>query len=539
MAGQDPSSAYGTVYSEPCRAAAIRAVAPCPRAGTASTAWVLAATILGSAMAFIDGTVVNVALPIIRSDLGASAAGLQWIVESYALFLAALLITGGALGDHFGRRRIYLLGLALFAAASLWCGLAGSTAELIIARGVQGIGAALLVPGSLALIGASVPAERRGSAIGTWSAATAITMAVGPVLGGWLAETVSWRWIFFINLPVAALAIGITLAFVPESRNETDRAPLDRLGALLCVIGLGGIVLALIEAGRFGLGHPLVLASGAIGAAALLAFVLRQFRAPHPMVPPALFRSLTFSGANLMTLIIYAALGGALFFLPLKLINVDGYGATAAAAAFLPFVVIMSLLSRAAGSLVDRTGPRLPLIIGPPFTAAGFALLALLSGGGDYWTAEFPAIALIGMGMVLTVAPITTAVMASVEDGRAGIASGINNAVSRIAALIAIALFGLIFVGLADPDLQTRLATILPGEALDAARDVRHIFGQVEIPAALNAAHGQAIREAARVSFLIAYDRIMGFAALLTLAAALIAWTMIDPRGAADRRPAP
>ncbi len=527
---EPPSRAEGTIYTEPCREGVIRGIAPCPEAARASGFWVLAATILGSAMAFIDGTVVNVALPIIQKDLQASAADLQWIVESYALFLAALLLVGGAMGDHFGRKRVYVWGIALFAAASLWCGLAGSTAELIVARAVKGVGAALLVPGSLALIGANFTADKRGAAIGTWSAATAITMAFGPVLGGWLAENVSWRWIFYLNLPIAVLVIVITQRFVPESRNESDTQPLDWWGAGLSVIGLGGVVLGLIEAGRFGLTHPLVLGSLAAGLAGLGLFARHEMRARNAMMPPALFRSRTFSGANAMTLMIYFALGGALFFLPLKLIQVDGYTATAAAAAFLPFVVIMALLSRFSGQITDRLGPRVPLTAGPVITAAGFGLLALLSGEPEYWRGTFPAIVMMGAGMVLTVAPLTTAVMTSVEENRTGTASGINNAVSRIAALLAIAGFGLIFVETAWADLQTRLALVLPPEALGPAQEIRQVFGALEIPPALEAAHGEAIRAQGRLAFAHAYDRVMALAALVTILAALIAWTMIEPR---------
>ncbi len=536
MSTHTRTTSRGSVYTEPCREAAIRATEPSGQAPQASGFWVLAATILGSAMAFIDGTVVNVALPIIQQDLGASASDLQWLVESYALFLAALLLVGGAMGDHYGRRRIYLFGVVIFALASLWCGLAGSVTELIVARAVKGIGAALLVPGSLALIGASFPKDQRGAAIGTWSAATAITMAFGPVLGGWLAENVSWRWIFFLNLPIAALIIPITLAFVPESRNESDKQPLDWLGAGLSVVGLGGVVLGLIEAGRLGLTHPLVVVSLAVGTVTLVAFAVQQARAPNAMMPPALFRSPTFTGANLMTLMIYAALGGALFFLPLKLIQLDGYSATAAAAAFLPFVVLMSVFSRFSGTLVDRFGARPPLIIGPLITAIGFALLGVFAAESDYWRGTFPGIVMIGAGMTFTVAPITTAVMGAVGDERAGTASGINNAVSRVAALLAIAVFGLLFILIADPQLSADLARLLPAVEADALADVRLIFGAVEIPPALAAEHEATIRAAARDAFLTGYTVVTAVATIMTLSAAAIAWMLIEPRSDA---PAP
>lgn len=533
------ATAAGSIYTEPCRQAAILATPPCAQAGTVPGFWILTATILGSAMAFIDGTVVNVALPIIQGDLGANAAQLQWIVESYALFLAALILVGGALGDHFGRRRIYLWGIAIFAAASLWCGLAGSITELIIARGVQGVGAALLVPGSLALIGANFPKSERGRAIGTWSAATAITMAIGPVAGGWLAETFSWRWIFLINVPFALLTVAVTMLKVPESRDEKNTGPLDWTGAALSTLGLGGLVFGLIEAGVLGLTHPLVIGALVVGIICLGVFWLHQTRTANPMVPPALFKSSAFAGANAMTLLLYAALGGALFFLPLKLIQVDSYSATAAAAAFLPFVAIMSVFSRQAGSLADSWGPRLPLTVGPLITAFGFLALGLLSAEESYWLGTFPAILIMGCGMVLTVSPLTTVAMTSVSDARAGTASGINNAVSRTAALLAIAVFGLVAVETAWSDLQTRLADTLPPEAMAEAREVRQVFGAVEIPAVLEEAHGETIRAAAGHSFAAAYRLVMILAAAITLLAALIAWFTIRPSPPSEEEKGP
>ncbi|MFP3943521.1 MAG: MFS transporter [Alphaproteobacteria bacterium] len=531
MTETTPRPIASSIYTDPCRSEAIAAAPPCApsRAGP----FVLAAAILASAMAFIDGTVVNVALPIIQRDLGASAIGLQWIVESYALFLAALLLTAGAMGDRFGRRLVFAVGVGIFAAASLWCGLAASVPELIGARAAQGIGAALLVPGSLALIGAHFPKETRGRAIGTWSAATALTMALGPVLGGWLAENVSWRWIFFINLPVAAVALAITLTRVPESRNENDTAPPDWIGAALATFGLGALVFGLIEAGRLGLGDPLVAAGLTAGVAGLAGFWLHQLRSSHPMIPPGLFGSGTFTGANLMTLLLYAALGGALFFLPLYLIQVRGYTATGAAAAFLPFVVIMAAASRRSGALADRLGVRLPLIAGPAVTAAGFGLLAAPGLGTGYWTEIFPAIAVLGGGMALTVAPLTTAVMSSVPDGREGTASGINNAASRVAALLAIAVFGLIAVTLAEGQLRAQLSEMLPAEFAGDVTRMTFAFGAVELPPDLDREFGDTVRALAKRNFAEAYRVIMWLAALISLAASALAWLLVRPEGEA------
>src|SRR2546429_4025629 len=358
---------------EPCDESIILsrpATASCPKP---SGRWVLAATTLASSMAFIDGTVVNVALPALQTNLNATIVDVQWVIEAYSLLLAALLLVGGSLGDHFGRRRIFLVGVALFAFASAWCGFAANIGQLIAARAVQGLGAALLVPGSLAIISSSFPEDQRGRAIGTWSGFSAITTAIGPVIGGWLIENVSWRAAFFINVPLAAIVVALSLKFIDESNDPSRSRQIDWVGALLAILGLGGIVFGLLEWPPLGPGHPLVIASLSIGALCLVLLIVAEHRERSPMMPLHLFRSRTFTLANVLTLLLYGALGVILFLLPLELIQVQHYSATEAGAARVPFAVIMFVFSPWAGGLFKRGGARPPLTIGPTIAAIGLA----------------------------------------------------------------------------------------------------------------------------------------------------------------------
>jgi len=484
---------------------------------------VLAATILGSSMAFIDGTVVNVALPALQNAFHATVADVQWVVEAYALILAALLLVGGSLGDIFGRRKVYVIGVVVFAAASAWCGLARSIDTLIWARSIQGLGAALLVPGSLALITASFPESTRGKAIGTWSGFTAITAAIGPVIGGWLIEHSTWRWIFFLNLPLA-LAVILLSAKVPESRNEKASHHLDWPGALLATLGLGGVTYALIEwPARAQHGHHLVIAAAILGVVALVGFVAVEHWSHTPMVSLKLFRSRNFTGANLLTLFLYASLGGLMFFFPMDLIQIQHYTATQAGAAFLPFVVIMFGLSRWAGGLVARYGSRLPLTVGPLVAACGIALFAIVPQNGSYWAGFFPAVVVMGLGMAISVAPLTTTVMNAVPDSESGLASGVNNAVSRLASLLAVAAFGAVLVTVFNHSLNQHLATLALSPNVRAQVDAARPL--------LAASHNSdsAIQHAIVDAFLSGYRAVIWIATGLAALSAITAWLIVEP----------
>jgi EmrB/QacA subfamily drug resistance transporter len=489
----------------------------------ATERWVLAAMILGSSITFIDGTVVNVALPVLQSELKTSVVGAQWIVESYALMLAALLLTGGSLGDFYGRRRVYAVGVALFAVASIWCGLSPDIAHMIIARAVQGVGAALLVPGSLAIISATFSGEKRGAAIGTWSGFTAIAAGVGPVLGGWLIANFSWRWIFFINVPLALIVLLIVWRHVPESRDEQEKGGLDYLGAFLATIGLGGVVFALIESGSKGFGNSVVITSLTGGLIALALFILTERKTRAPMMPLELFKSKTFAGANLLTLFLYSALGGILFFLPFNLIQVQGYSPTAAGSALLPFVLTMFLLSRSAGNLVARYGSRLPLTVGPIIAAIGFLLFSFPGTGAEsYWTSFFPAIMVMSLGMTITVAPLTATVMGAVETHQAGIASGVNNAVSRTASLLAIALFGILMLGTFKSNFNRQLQSLnLPAEIQTRLKAETNSLTAIKLPEELNDETKQALDRAIKESFIEGFRLITYICAGLALLSVL------------------
>jgi len=502
------------------------AAVPCAKS---SAPWILAATILGSSMAFIDGTVVNVALPALQRSLHATVVDLQWVVEAYALLLASFLLVGGSLGDHYGRRRIFIIGVVLFSAASLWCGFATSIGQLILARAVQGAGGALLVPGSLAIISASFTDQDRGHAIGVWSGFTAITAAIGPVLGGWLIERISWRAVFFINLPLGLIVLLISFSCVPESRDENHDRRLDWFGATLATIGLTFLVYGLIESSRLGFGHPAVLIALITGSFTLVLFFYWEVRARNPMLPLTLFRSHDFTGANLLTFFLYSALGGTLFFLPLNLIQVQGYTATAAGAALLPFILIMFLLSRWSGGLVTTYGAKLPLVVGPIISAAGFALFVVAGVGGDYWSKFFPAVVVLGLGMAVSVAPLTTTVMNAVPANRVGIASGINNAISRTAALLAIATLGIVMLHVFNRSIDSRLSRLeVSAEVQHSLADQRINLAAAALPQDLEPSMRQVLKQAIDESFVNGFRRVMLVGAALALASGITSLLLIN-----------
>jgi EmrB/QacA subfamily drug resistance transporter len=419
--------------------------------------WVLIAAILGSSMSFVDATAVNVALPIMQRDLLANSAQVQWVVEGYALFLAALVLVGGSLGDVLGRKKMFVLGVVIFAVASGACAVAPTIAFLIVARCVQGVGGALAVPESLALISATFTGDERGKAIGTWSGFASITGAAGPLIGGVLAQHASWRWVFVINIPIAIAVVLIAWSRVPESKDENAVHGIDWSGATLATAGLGALVYGLIRL-QTARSDPAGLVTTAVGVIILAIFGFAQMHARHPMMPLALFRSRAFSIANIYTLLIYMALGGSLYFFPFVLIDVQKYSPTAAGAAGLPFVFLVFLLSRWSGGLITRLGARVPLVAGGALAGVAFLLYSLPGIGGAYWTTYFPAVCMLGIGAAFFVAPLTTTVFDSSDPSQSGIASAINNAISRTAGLLAIAVLGIILSAVFDRGFDARIA---------------------------------------------------------------------------------
>ncbi len=512
----------------PCDEGILYAAEPSP-CSRATARWVLATTILGSSMAFIDGTVVNVALPVLQKDLKASVSTVQWVVEAYALFLSALVLVGGSLGDRFGRRRVFAIGVAVFAASSAACALAPGVRWLVAARAVQGVGAALLVPSSLAILGAAFSSRERGRAVGTWSSLTSVAGAVGPVAGGWLVQVASWRAVFFLNLPIAAAVLFIALRKVPETRNPSV-GRLDPAGALFATIGLAAMVFGLIEAPAAGWSDPRVWASLAAGGAALAAFVAVEARSAHPIVPLDLFRIPAFAGANLLTLFLYAALSATFFLLPFELIQAQGYSPSRAGATLFPLIVLIFALSRPAGAIADRFGPRIPLTVGPAIAAAGFFLLSVRHDG-RYVTALLPALCVLGLGMAITVAPLTTAVLNAVGERNTGTASGVNNAVARVAGLVAIAAFGVVASGVFDRALDRHLSEAgLAAVSAKIPASERLKLGAAQAPRTSSAAEARGVEKAIAAALVDSFRVSMKISAALALLSSVCALTLIRIR---------
>jgi EmrB/QacA subfamily drug resistance transporter len=507
----------GTKISSPCQ--------------PSSRPWIIAAASLGSGMAFLDSTILNVALPALQSDLGASVRAVQWTYGAYALVLSALLLVGGTLGDRFGRRRVFVLGATIFAVASLWCALAPGTAQLITARGVQGVGGALLVPASLAIIGASFEGRLKAKAIGTWGALSAIAMAVGPVLGGWLVEEVSWRAAFLINPVLAAVAIPIALWHVTESRDP-EAHNLDLVGAVLATTGLAGLVYALIESSAWGLGAPRVLVALTVGLIGLACFIWVERRVKDPMVPPSLFRSRNFDGANLVTLLFYMALTGSLYFLPFLMMQVHGYSALVAGSVFLPFVAMAFLIGRLSGRISARFGTKIPLVVASLAVLVGLLLFAVPGVEHDsYWTSFFPAMIVQGAGMALAITPLTTAALGSVDREHSGLASGVNNAVARVAGLMAVALLGVFVYGVFSMSLDARLHSMdLSEEVRSEMEAAKTHLGAAEAPEGVNAGTEAHIERAIDESFVAGFRAVMLVSAGLALASALVAALLVSDR---------
>lgn len=494
--------------------------------------WVLLSTVLASSMAFVDSTALNVALPALQTDLQTTAVELLWILNGYLLMLASLILVGGSLGDHLGRKRVFMSGIILFMVASLACGLAPTAGLLIIARVVQGIGGALLIPGSLAIITATFDRSQRGRAIGTWSAATTIVFVIGPALGGVLAQAGLWRGVFLINLPLGIVSLLILYRYVPESRDEEVSSRIDIPGAVLATLSLAGLSYGFISAPDFGFGDARIIVSLGAGLLALIAFILVESRSDHPMMPLHLFRSRTFSGTNLLTLFLYGAGSMYSFFLSLNLVQVQGYSESEAGLAFVPFALVVSVLSPWAGGLVDRYGPRLPLIIGPTLVGIGFAVIGSIgqtNGWASYWTTFFPGVILYGLGMGITIAPLTTSVMSSVATHYSGTASGINNAVSRTAGVLTTAILGGLALFFFIDALSLRTDGIdLSQEARAELRiEAQKLAGAVA-PEAVPPEHVSAVEQSIRLAFIDTFQVVLLICASMAILSAIMAALLVE-----------
>ncbi|MET3879028.1 DHA2 family efflux MFS transporter permease subunit [Chitinophaga sp. OAE865] len=498
--------------------------------------WVMVTTILASAMAFIDGTALNVVLPALQQSLKASAAELFWVLNAYMLMLASLILIGGSLGDRLGRKKVFMAGIFVFILGSTACGFAGSATMLIIFRMIQGIGGALMIPGSLSLITSSINENERGKAIGTWSAVTTLVTMGGPVLGGALADAGLWRYIFFINVPIGVAALVFLAWKVNESRETEGDQRLDFPGAVLTAAGLALLTFGFLRMPSLGFGNPQVYGTIAGGVLLLAVFIIVENKSRHPMLPVGLFKNVIFTGTNLLTFFLYAGLGAGMLFLSLDMVQVQGYTQLQSGLTFLPFTVLMIIIARFAGSMADKYGPRLFLVAGPCIAGVGLLLLSFVKqthGAGEYWTTFFPGIVGLGLGMSFTVAPLTATVMGSVSDHLSGTASGVNNAVTRIAGVFANAIFGALAVLFFSGAVQREIRVLpLNGQQREAVVAQTVDLGNASIPAGIDSAHHNMIRKVYKDGFITAYGRIMQLSAGLAFLGGLMGFLFIRKRPA-------
>jgi EmrB/QacA subfamily drug resistance transporter len=503
--------------------------------GSSAGKWIMVSAILASAMAFIDSTALNVVLPSLQQSLHATGADLFWLLNAYLLMLASLILIGGALGDKLGRKKIFMVGIFVFITGSAACGLAPTVTLLIVFRIVQGIGGALMIPGSLSLISSSINENERGKAIGTWSAVTTVVTMGGPILGGALADAGLWRFIFFINIPIGIIALLILWQYVKEIKDESGDLSLDFPGAVAIAFGLAMLTFGFLRIPAIGFNNWQVYCSFTAGFLLLVAFILIEIKSKRPMMPLHLFKNLTFSGANLLTFFLYAGLGAGMLFLSLNLVQVQGYSQFQSGLAFLPFTLLMITIARYAGSLADKYGPRLLLIIGPAIAGAGLLILSFIkqtAGPSAYFTTFFPGVIVFGLGMSFTVAPLTAAVMGSVSDHFSGTASGVNNAISRIANVFVYAIFGALAVLFFSGALAYHVSN-LPVSASEKHAIMAQAadLGNAKVPPVVNPENKVLIEKFYHEGFIAAYSKIMKVSAALGFLGALMAFVFIRNTG--------
>lgn len=494
--------------------------------GSPAGKWIMVSAILASAMAFIDGTALNVVLPALQQSLDAKGADLFWILNAYLLMLASLILIGGSLGDKLGRKKVFMIGIFIFITGSALCGLSPGVFYLIVFRIIQGIGGALMIPGSLSLISSSIDAKERGKAIGTWSAITTVVTMGGPVLGGALADAGLWRYIFFINIPIGIVALLILWRKVAESKDDSTDQTIDFPGAISIASGLALLTFGFLRMPAVGFNNWQVYGSLALGLLLLIVFICIEGTSTHPMMPLSLFSNKTFSGINLLTFFLYAGLGGGMLFMSLNMVQVQGYSQLQSGLTFLPFTVLMISIARYAGAIADKKGPRLLLIIGPALAGAGLLMLSFIkqtTGPSDYWTSFFPGVLVFGFGMSLTVAPLTATVMGAVSDHFSGTASGINNAMTRIANVFANAIFGALAVLFFSGAMRGELKKLSLNEKdKKAVMEQSANLGNAKVPAGIDGSNKKAVEIAYHNGFISAYGNIMRICAGLGFLGALM-----------------